>query len=69
MTFENPNLFFVSGGPGCGKTTLLRELQKLGYDHAPEVARQITATTLEVLPKTTPAARAEFILERIREKI
>lgn len=37
----NPNLFVISGGPGSGKTTVLRELEKLGFRHAPEVARQI----------------------------
>jgi predicted ATPase len=38
---DNPNLFVVTGGPGCGKTTVLLELEKLGFSYAPEVARQI----------------------------
>ena len=37
----NNNLFVVTGGPGAGKTTVLRELETLGFRHAPEVARQI----------------------------
>jgi predicted ATPase len=41
MCLINPNLFVVSGGPGSGKTTALRELWKLGFPYAPEVARQI----------------------------
>jgi predicted ATPase len=40
-SFDNPNLYIISGGPGAGKTTLLLELEKLGYTHAPEAARQI----------------------------
>ena len=38
---DSPNLFVVTGGLGCGKTTVLLELEKLGYSYAPEVARQI----------------------------
>jgi predicted ATPase len=38
---NNPILFVVSGGPGSGKTTVLRELEKFGFRYAPEVARQI----------------------------
>jgi predicted ATPase len=38
---HNPNLFVITGGPGAGKTTVLRELEKSGYPFAPEVARQI----------------------------
>jgi predicted ATPase len=41
MCIHNPNLFVISGGPGSGKTTVLQELAKLGFAHAPEVARQI----------------------------
>ena len=38
---QNPNLFVITGGPGAGKTTVLLELEKHGFSHAPEVARQI----------------------------
>ena len=41
MVLKNPNLYVVSGGPGSGKTTVLVELEKYGYRHAPEVAREI----------------------------
>jgi predicted ATPase len=37
----NDNLYVVTGGPGAGKTTVLKELESLGFHHAPEVARQI----------------------------
>ena len=38
---HNPNLFVITGGPGAGKTTVLLGLEKHGFSHAPEVARQI----------------------------
>ncbi len=41
MPCRRPNFVVISGGPGSGKTTLLAELSKLGFPHAPEVARQI----------------------------
>ena len=41
MCLLNPNLFIVSGGPGSGKTTVLHELARRGFQFAPEVARQI----------------------------
>lgn len=33
--------YVVTGGPGCGKTTLIDEMKKKGYYTIPEVARQI----------------------------
>lgn len=41
MPLSNPNLFVISGGPGAGKTTVLREIEHLGFPTVPEVARQI----------------------------
>ena len=38
---NNPNLFVITGGPGSGKTTVLKELVKRGLPHAREVAREI----------------------------
>ena len=35
------NLFVLTGGPGAGKTSVLSELEKRGYQVVPEVARQI----------------------------
>ena len=50
----NPNLFIVSGGPGTGKTTLIAELAKLGFSHAPEVARQIIQEQVETGGNAVP---------------
>jgi predicted ATPase len=35
------NLFVITGGPGSGKTSLLLELERRGFPHLPEVAREI----------------------------
>lgn len=32
----------ITGGPGSGKTTIIEELAKMGYDIVPEISRQIT---------------------------
>jgi predicted ATPase len=64
----NPNLFVISGGPGAGKTTVLRQLEKLGFPHAPEVARQIIREQVEAggtaLPWGDQAAYTEMMLQR-----
>lgn len=38
---ENNNFFVFTGGPGCGKTTLLNELERRGYKVIQEIARDI----------------------------
>jgi predicted ATPase len=65
---ENPNLFVITGGPGAGKTTALRELARLGWDTVPEVAREIIQEEVRVggdaLPWADRRAYAELMLER-----
>jgi predicted ATPase len=63
MPVENPNLFVVTGGPGSGKTTLLLELRKLGFQFAPEVARQIIQQQVKVGGKALPWADRELYTE------
>ncbi|MGO8786830.1 MAG: AAA family ATPase [Terriglobia bacterium] len=66
--FNNPNLFVVSGGPGSGKTTVLQELTKLGFPHAPEVARQIIREQIAIggaaLPWQDRQRYTSLMLER-----
>jgi len=41
MKIESPNLVVITGGPGAGKTTMLGELERRGFNCVPEIARQI----------------------------
>jgi predicted ATPase len=68
MHFFNPNLFVLSGGPGAGKTTVLRELASRGFPFAPETARQIIQEQVQsggiALPWRDREAYALLMLER-----
>jgi len=37
----------ITGGPGTGKTTLIKELEKRDFNCTPEISRQITQTARE----------------------
>ncbi len=62
----NPKLLIITGGPGCGKTTLLRELERRGFGCVPEVARQIireqVATGGDALPWEDTARYTQLML-------
>ena len=61
MYLTNKNLFVLSGGPGSGKTTVVDELEKLGFSCAPEVARQIIKEQVRAGGKALPwSHREEF---------
>jgi predicted ATPase len=68
MCLKNLNLFVISGGPGAGKTTVLLELEKLGFQYAPEVARQIIQEQVRsggaALPWSDRQAYTDLMLER-----
>ena len=42
-----PNWFVITGGPMTGKTKLVNELAKLGYDTVPEAARNLIDQAVE----------------------
>jgi predicted ATPase len=58
----------ITGGPGSGKTTVLKELAQLGYPCIPEVARQIiqeqVATGGVALPWADRELYTQLMLER-----
>jgi predicted ATPase len=65
---NNPNLLVITGGPGSGKTTVLRELEKEGFRCAPEVARQIIKEQVrdggKALPWADRALYTDLMLRR-----
>ncbi len=62
------NFIVISGGPGAGKTTLIRELQYRGYRCVDEVARQLIAEQVSLagtaLPWMDKERYAQLMLER-----
>lgn len=63
-----PELIVITGGPGAGKTALLRELEARGYACADEVAREIIREQVErkgdALPWADRESFAQLMLER-----
>jgi len=43
ITSDNPKKIVLTGGPCCGKTTLIQELRKRGHRVLNEVAREVLA--------------------------
>jgi predicted ATPase len=65
------SLFVISGGPGSGKTTVLNELERLGYSCVPEVARGIIQDQVRsggtALPWADREAYAQLMLQQSTE--
>jgi len=61
------NLFIITGGPGVGKTLLLNELNRQGYETVPEDARQIIREQMRIsgegLPWKNKALYSELMLQ------
>lgn len=47
MNNRKENFYVITGGPGVGKTTLLKELAKNGFEIVPEDAREIIKTEVQ----------------------
>ena len=62
------SLFILSGAPGTGKTTILREISQSGYKIVSEPARQILAEQRKIegrgVPETDPGLFCKLILDR-----
>lgn len=59
---QKNNFYIITGGPGGGKTTLLKELQKQGINYVPETARQLIKNRLAAGLSPRPAP-PEFALQ------
>src|SRR5215510_7143164 len=65
---QNRNLFVITGGPGSGKTTVLLELEKYGFQSAPEIARQIIQEQVRVGGKALPWEDRELYTRMMLER-
>lgn len=61
------NYYIITGGPGVGKTTLVKQLEGLSYKYVPEVAREIIKNQVEIggdaLPWGDAQAYSKLMLE------
>jgi predicted ATPase len=66
INIQNSNLFVMTGGPGTGRTTSLRELERRGYCCVPEVPRAIIRRQVagggDALPWANTARYTELML-------
>ncbi len=60
MNFERKNFIAITGGPGTGKTTLLKSLEQKGYHTVAEVARQIIREQIETQGDALPWKNKEL---------
>lgn len=68
---QQKNYYIITGGPGVGKTTLLKELGRRGFAIVPEDARRIiqeqVAANGEGLPWDNKELYAQLMLEESRQ--
>ncbi|NGP61212.1 ATP-binding protein [Paenibacillus thiaminolyticus] len=67
-TLFRDDFVIITGGPGAGKTTLLQEMQRQGYSHVPEVAREIIQAEMssngDALPWGNAIKYRDIMLEK-----
>lgn len=66
------NFFILTGGPGAGKTSVIDELQRRGYDTVAETGRKIIRRQIRdggnALPwKDAPAYAAEMLIASVND--
>ncbi|MEW5686159.1 MAG: AAA family ATPase [Pseudomonadota bacterium] len=70
MILEKPNFFVLTGGPGVGKTTLLRHLQASGELVVEETARAVIREAIDSGGRATPwRDNAAYVAECARRDI
>ncbi len=62
------NRFVITGGPGAGKTTVLRELETRGFHTVPEVARQLIQEQVRDGGAALPWADRALFTRRMLER-
>jgi predicted ATPase len=62
------NRFVITGGPGAGKTTVLRELEARGFHSVSEVARQLIQEQVRVGGTALPWADRTLYARRMLER-
>lgn len=66
--YKNEKLFILTGGPGSGKTTTLLAIERLGFAHSPEVARQIIQEQVRDQGDALPWANREHYTSLMLER-
>jgi len=65
---NSPNLIVITGGPGCGKTTLLEELKRRGYPIVAEVAREMIQEQVRLGGQALPWADRELYTQLMLQR-
>ncbi len=60
MNYRKENFYVITGGPGVGKTSILEELLKSGYEVVPEIAREIIRDQMKVNGEGLPWKNKEL---------
>ena len=65
MSFYNKNYFIITGGPGGGKTTLIKALRQRGYLCMDEVARDIIKREVVTNGDALPWSNKEKFIQKM----
>lgn len=68
MTFEKPNFFVLTGGPGVGKTTLIRHLRAEGLLCVEETARAVIREQVRSGGNAVPWGDSQAYFEQVARR-
>ena len=66
--FYNPDFYIITGGPGVGKTTLLRELENRNFTCVDETAREIIREQVLTSGQALPWKDSDLYLKLMFER-